>query len=274
MPRVPEDLAAFDSRFFPQSSADLVRVARHWQLTNTRYLLGAAAFLDLLNRQFDPTQHRFRIAERFDILPKAGVAHPTKLEELTGVPDTNGPFALFEFTGALPRARLYANWQVSTNDQAALDQLASPSFDPENNVLVSGVLTNAPTASAGNQNPGEVKFASYLPKDIIFNTTATAPAVLLLNDRFDPNWKVFVDGKPETLLRCNYLMRGVFLPPGSHKVEFRFGQPMDTFYVSLGAVILTALLGGVLILFPAPPTPEAERASVRPLPKPSVATRS
>jgi hypothetical protein len=29
--------------------------------------------------------------------------------------------------------------------------------------------------------------------------------VLLLNDRFDPNWNVRVDGKLERLLRCNYI---------------------------------------------------------------------
>jgi hypothetical protein len=189
---------------------------------------------------------------------------------LTGVPDTNGPFALFEFTGALPRAKLYANWQVSTNDQAALDQLASPSFDPENNVLVSGVLTNPPTASAGSQNPGDVKFASYLPKDIVFDTSATAPSVLLLNDRFDPNWKVSVDGRPETLLRCNYLMRGVFLPPGSHKVEFRFDQPMGTFYVSLAAVLLGVLLTGGLVLVDSGASSELAAPTVA---KPKVAAR-
>ncbi len=272
MPRMPEDLAAFETRFFPQNSAELPRVTRHWQLTNTRYLLGAAGFLDLLNGQFDPAQHRFRIAERFDILPKPGITQPTKLEELTAVPNTNGPFALFEFTGALPRAKLYSNWQVSTNDQAALAQLASPDFDPEKNLLVAGNGATPPAAGATNQVPGEVKFASYTPKDIIFNATATAPSILLLNDRFDPTWTVSVDDKPETLLRCNYIMRGVYLTPGSHKVEFRFVQSMSTFYVSLAAVILGALLSGILLIPPSSPSPELESTRLKPAVRPTVST--
>jgi hypothetical protein len=52
----------------------------------------------------------------------------------------------------------------------------------------------------------------------------------LLNDRFDPQWSVTVDGKTSTLLRCNYLMRGVQLEPGPHTVKFSFqipiGRPM------------------------------------------------
>jgi hypothetical protein len=258
MPRMPEDLAAFDTKFFPQSSAELPRVTRHWQLTNTRYLLGAAGFLDLLNRQFDPVQHRFRVAERFNIVPKPEVARPTKLEELTAVPDTNGPFALFEFTGALPRVALYENWQTTTNDQTSLDQLASPSFIPENTVLVAGGLSTPGAMITTNQSPSEVKFSSYAPKDIVFSTTVTAPSVLLLNDRFDPYWKVLVDGKPETLLRCNYIMRGVYLTPGSHKVEFKFVQSMGTFYLSLAAFVLGGLLALALVIFPDSPTPERE----------------
>jgi hypothetical protein len=146
----------------------------------------------------------------------------------------------------LPRAKLYSNWQVSTNDLASLEQLASASFDPEKSVLVAG---NVPAASAGaGEEAGQVAFESYAPKDIVFKANAARASVLLLNDRFDPNWKVTVDGKPDTLLRCNYLMRGVYLPAGAHTVEFKFQPPMGTFYVSLVAVCLGLLMCGLLLL--------------------------
>ena len=48
-----------------------------------------------------------------------------------------------EFTGALPRAKLYTNWQVVTNDQAALARLVDPAFDPSTTVL----LATPPPAS-------------------------------------------------------------------------------------------------------------------------------
>ena len=60
--------------------------------------------------------------------------------------------------------------------------------------------------------------------------------------------KVSVDGKPEALLRCNYLMRGVYLQPGPHAVEFRFAPPVNTLYVSLAAVFVGLLLIGYLVL--------------------------
>ncbi len=57
-------------------------------------------------------------------------------------------------------------------------------------------------------------------------------------------------GKPEKLLRCNYLMRGVSPQPGTHTVEFRFAPPVNTFYVSLAALEITLALCGFLAVHP------------------------
>jgi hypothetical protein len=252
MPRAPVDYLAFESALaFDGSSNTMHRLTRRWELTNTRYLLGAAPFLEVLNQQVDPVQHRFRIAARFDIAAKLGIPNPTSLDELTVVSKPDGQYALFDFTGALPRARLYANWQVSTNDQVTLTDLASPSFNPAQTVLVAEPLPAPSPGSGTNQNAGTVEFTDYAPKRIVLRANAGCPAVLLLNDKFDPNWKVLVDGKPEKLLRCNYLMRGVQVRPGAHTVEFRFEPPVGTLYVTVAALGLCLALCGFLALCPA-----------------------
>lgn len=271
MPRMAEDLAAYQAIFFPfvsRSQVELWRVARQWQLTNTRYLLGSAGFLNLLNQQFDPVQHRFRIAERFDIVAKPGITRPSpRLDECTAVPSTNGLFAVFEFDGALPRAKLYSNWEVSTNDQATLEELVNPGFDPQHKVLVAGGPVPASPAANTNQSPGQVSFSSYAPKHIVFNATASVPSILLLNDRFDPGWTVLVDGRPETLLRCNFIMRGVYLTAGNHRVEFQFSLPMRTFYVSLSAIVLGVVISGILLVLPGSREPEPDKVAPKPAAK-------
>jgi hypothetical protein len=239
LPRMPEDLAAFETALRPQGSNTLFRMTRHWQLTNTRYLLGSASSLDPLNAELDPALHRFRIARSFDIMPKpgfaldpapgSGVQRATKTEELTAVFNTNGQYAIFEFTGALPRAKIYSHWQVITNDQAALEQLGSAGFDPEQAVLVDTALPAGQATESADRNAAKeetVEFASYASKHIVLKTKADFASVLLLNDRFDPAWRVAVDGQPASLLRCNYIMRGVQLAPGAHTVEFTFQIPI------------------------------------------------
>ncbi|HSY10492.1 MAG TPA: hypothetical protein VK840_06210, partial [Candidatus Dormibacteraeota bacterium] len=240
MPRMPVDWEAFNAALVSSTPV------RRWELTNTRYLLGPAGFLDTLNQQLDPVQQRFRIVKRFDVMPKPGIEQVKKLEELTAFPNDSGGCALFEFTGALPRAGLYAGWQVSTNDDDTLQTLAAANFDPAKIVLVS---TNLPSPPAGttNENSGTVEFKSYAPKDIVLDARANAPTVLLLNDKFDPDWRVTVDGKPAELLRCNFIMRGVYLTPGAHTVEFQFKLPNGPLYVTLTAIAVGICMLGLLV---------------------------
>ena len=276
-PRVGSDVQLYEENFLPTSEDKAYLLPRHWQLTNTRYLLGPASFLDVLNQQLDPQQHRFRIARRFEIAPKPGIiGRVTKLEELNAVPDNNGPYALIEFTGALPRAKLYSTWQLpmndktavggltktnlgpdgwallqqvgSTNDFLTLKELASPAFDPWQTVLLaesSAVL--GPPVTTTNGNAGTVQYTSYSPTDIKLHAQAATPTVLLLNDQYDPHWRVTVDGKPAPLLRANFIMRGVYLTAGEHNVEFQFSLPVKPLYVTVSAMAIAIALSGILI---------------------------
>jgi hypothetical protein len=213
--------------------------ARLWQLTNTRYVLGTTGdFVEALNQHLDPAQRRFRVALSFSLRQDASTgaieAHRT---------DT-GPFALIEFTGALPRAKLYSRWQVSTNDALTLRTLAEPTFDPAQTLLVADEI--APSESAAAQAEGKVEWARYGSREVELRTSAATSTVLLLNDKFDPGWKVWVDGQPAPLLRCNFIMRGVQLPPGNHTLTLRFRPRSIALYVSFGALGVGLLLLGWL----------------------------
>jgi len=247
MPRPPEDMKAYMEALAPRPDpATYPLIAREWLLTNTRYLLGAASFLDVLNQELDPAQHRFKLVQRFDLDLKPGVNRLSQLEQLAAVPNPDGDLALFEFTGALPRAKLYSNWQVNTNDRANLKTLADLGFDPARTVLVSTPEPGLPAVGT-NDNSGSVEYRNYQSKNIVLSARTTAPSVLLLNDKFDPSWQVTVDGKPARLLRCNFIMRGVFLPAaGEHTVVFSFSQPLGRLYLTLSAILVGVGLGIVL----------------------------
>lgn len=246
MPRMPQ----FDKTFLSTFPNQPVPIGRLWQLTNTRYVLGMKGFLDFLNQQIDPIHGRFRVHTSFAFaqknpIPESGLA---RMEDITAVISPDGPLALFEFTGALPRAKLYTDWQTITNDQAALSSLLSPAFDPEKTVLLATPIQQLPSGAGTNQiSSGTVTIESYQPKQIHLQTRSDKPSVLLLNDKYHPDWTVTVDGKPDSVLRCNYAMRGVELPPGEHSVEFRFSPRATWLYVSLASVIvalgLCSLLG-------------------------------
>jgi hypothetical protein len=234
LPRLPEDYAAFQNALTPKSDADAGRLlARTWQLTNVRYAIGPTMSPEMLNREFNFESPQFRVVERFEIVPEAGLAQASSAPKMTARASTAGRYALWEFAGALPRTKLYSYWQNDTNDQDVLTQLASADFNPANLVLVDGPLPANDAPATAFQEPGTVEFASYAPKEIDLKTEATNASVLLLNDRYEGNWKVRVDGVAATLLRCNYIMRGVYLTAGNHNVDFRFEPPTWPLYLTL-----------------------------------------
>ena len=252
MPRALVEYIAFENALlFDGTSNTLHHLTRRWQLTNTRYCWEEPGTWTRSTGRLIPSSNGSASPPGSTSSRNPAYRNPTGLEELTAAIKPDGQCALFDFTGALPRAKLYANWIVSTNDQATLTTLASADFDPEKAVLISSPLNPLPRqseAAAGQRSTNSVEFTSYAPKRIVLRAKAGAPSVLLLNDKFHPDWKVLVDGKPETLLRCNYLMRGVLVPPGEHVIEFRFAPPIGIFYVSLSAVALGLALCAFLAL--------------------------
>lgn len=276
LPRRPVDYDAFETAAMFVSQETLYRAARRLQLSSTDYIIAAAPLVSVLNQAYDAKQQRFKPELLFEFYQnRAGGPILTRTNQ-------TGPFALIKFAGALPRAKLYADWNVATydtntvqwltdfrkifppdypvifdslttNDLATLELVTRASFDPASQVLLAEPITTKPETNA---TPGTVEYLSYNPKRIVLKTKSTSANVMLLNDRYDPNWRVTINGQPGKLLRCNYLMRGVEVPAGEHLVEFRFAPDTKLFYFSFAAMLVGVALLGYLMMVPGKPQPQ------------------
>lgn len=231
MPRPPYDRKAF-------VEAMAKAPVRLWELTSTRYFFGMPPLVDPLNQQLDPGRRRFRLLTAFN-LQASGKTH------IAARPETNGYFAILEFTGALPRAGLYAQWEVQTNLDAALERILSPDFDPTASVVVNTPIP-PPGGTASTNGPGTVTIKHYEPKKVLLEAQAPDPSVLLLTDRFADGWKARLDGAEAPILRCNYWLRGLHVPAGTHAIEFRFEPTIRWFRLSLACIALALVLTGFL----------------------------
>lgn len=257
-PRLPELDGNYIGTFSGWSQQDLSAPVRMWRLTNTRYILADARVTPALNQLAEP-KNSFRNVMLMDIVAKHEGKPIEDAGDLTVLTNDNGHVALIELTQALPRARLYSNWQM-TDDKTALAQLNSSKFDPTKTVLIANDTPVPQKPAQPEADPGTVTIASYQPKDVTLQADAKTPSVLLLNDRTGDYWKVSVDQKPASVLRCNYIMRGVFVPPGRHTIEFRFRAPLQWLYVSGSAFAFGVLLVGYVLVTRfrrAPGTPAA-----------------
>lgn len=58
-----------------------------------------------------------------------------------------------------------------------------------------------------------------------FRVHSSRPALLVVSDRFAPDWSVRIDGEPATPLRVDDALRGVAVPGGESLVEWSYAPP-------------------------------------------------
>jgi len=168
-----------------------------------------------------------------------------------------------ERSNALPRAFLISQWRTESDDDA-LRVIASDGFDPHREAIVTqGSPEQAPIASPDAPGAGDTiqPVTSFVDKQesVVVTATAAQRSLLVLGDNWFPGWTATVDGVRKPIYRANYAFRGVFLDPGRHEVKFTYTPGSFRAGVALGtvAIIVTASLGVIPFVRPAPASPSA-----------------
>lgn len=76
-------------------------------------------------------------------------------------------------------------------------------------------------------------------------THTNSPSFLVLSDLYYPGWSVMIDGKRSQLFQTNYILRGVVVPGGKHKVIFTFVPTL--LYIGLVISVISALLIALIL---------------------------
>ncbi|MGM4872189.1 YfhO family protein [Bradyrhizobium sp. 956_D2_N1_5] len=214
--------------------------AQRWETFATLVLAPDTDFLNLRGLDF--------LGVRFLVLPTSYV----RLRQfVTGsgwrISYQDPMFTIVENPGPLPRALIVH--QVSEGHQTPLDIDRSPrevvtSDDP---VFIAeakarGVL--GPSAGPPSQ-PEYADITRYDHTRLEMSASLSQKGVLVLNDAWHPNWKVWVDGEERHLGRVNQAFRGVLLDPGKHVVEMRYAPRtflIGEIFSGIGLAVLLCLV--------------------------------
>ena len=158
----------------------------------------------------------------FDLLSVAGVLAPAGGEQprADGLrlayegPDAN----VYRNAGALPRAFVVGAGRVVEDDDQQLEAVLAPGFDGRSEAVL-----DEPVEGLGAPGrAGRARIAEYGRERVVVEARADRPGLLVLTDVHFPGWTAEVDGEEVPVERVNYLLRGVALPAGEHRVEFRY----------------------------------------------------
>jgi hypothetical protein len=144
------------------------------------------------------------------------------LEKWRPLYDQNGALVLRN-EKALPRA-----WLVAEAEVVALRRIRGQgkAFDPRRTALLEdqpGALSGLPGGQISAT--ATARIAAYEPNRVVVDTNADSSSVLVLSEINYPGWVATVDGASATIHATDFLLRGIVLPAGSHRVEMRYTAP-------------------------------------------------
>ena len=198
-----------------------------------------------------------------------------KAEKPLQLPDTHvvydGPDAtIYENDDALPRTWLVGQQDVVHGDAAALSAVGAASFRPRQTVVTETPLPHLATASAGTASAGKVvagnvatapsgaaavgtaRITDYAAERVAIDADADRAGELVLSDTYYPGWRVTVNGRPATIDRVDYTLRGVAVPAGTDHVVFSYDPTSFRIgaVVTLGATAVLVVTAGVAVTEP------------------------
>ncbi len=160
---------------------------------------------------------------------------------------------IYRNSNALPRAWLVSGEQVVPSASAELSRLVAPAFDPRTTLIAPTALPHLSTGArspGGAGGAGSAKITSYQAEKVTIVADASRASELVLSDSWYPGWQVTVNGKPQSIERVDYLLRGVSVPAGRDVVVFTY-EPASFrlgWIVSLAAtLILVGAVGSELV---------------------------
>ncbi len=97
-----------------------------------------------------------------------------------------------------------------------------------------------------------VKMTNYDPDKIEYEINANSPQFAVFSEIYYPKgWNAYIDGKKTDYVNVNYLLRGLSIPAGKHKVSFifepeSFKQGVSIMYIT-SFIIAIVFLGGLFM---------------------------
>ena len=108
------------------------------------------------------------------------------------------------------------------------------------------VLEETPRGGISGPGDGECQIREHTGDRVAIDVVASAPALVVLSENYDPGWTATVNGAPARVLPANAAFRAVEVPAGRSRVEFRYRPRGWTAGLLVSAAALAAIGGMAL----------------------------
>ena len=166
----------------------------------------------------------------------------------------NGQTSPIKNLNALGNAWFVQNWKIVPNADAEMKEMDSLDF--KTTAVIDQRYANAVSGLSQNVVDSTATIAlaenGYSPMQLTYNSSSSADRLAVFSEiHYPAGWNAYVDGKLTDHIRLNYVLRGLKIPAGKHKIEFKFepavyeqGEKMAL----AGSMMLVVLLGAAVFM--------------------------
>jgi hypothetical protein len=148
---------------------------------------------------------------------------------------------IYENLDAFPRVFFVDSYQLTEEDQA-LGVMVNSNIDLANTVLLNKRPSIEPISKTGSR----ADITKYNLNEIHVDAHVDSACILVLSEVYYPRWKVEINGDAGNLMQANYILRGVSLPPGDHKLLFKYDASL--FRKSVMITLTTLAILSIVLL--------------------------
>lgn len=145
---------------------------------------------------------------------------------------------IYEYNKAFPRAFLASSYIVEQDKKKTVDTLFARDFDRRETLILEQRPEKEP-----QPGEGQATIVTYDSQKIVIQTTSPAAKLLFLSDVYDPGWSAWVDGKRSRIYRADYAFRAVWVPAGTHTVQFIYWPERLTFGLAVAGISCMMIVG-------------------------------
>jgi hypothetical protein len=131
-----------------------------------------------------------------------------------------GEVRIYRMGDPLPRVWFAQQVLAVASEDAALAAIQSPAFDPKLQAVVQ-VESSAVEVSEG---AGVAQVVEHVPGRLGIQAETLHGGLLVISQVWDAGWQAELNGERVPLLRTDFLLQGLTLPAGVHRVELTY-QP-------------------------------------------------
>lgn len=135
--------------------------------------------------------------------------------------------------------------KFAKNANEEIDSIGT--FNPKMTAWVDQRYKSETDFKSNTDATAKIELTKYHPDNMEYRSSSSTGGFAVFSEiwyKGNEDWNLYVNGKPQKLVRTNYLLRGAYIPAGSNKIEMKFSPKKAKTYI-----LMSTIASGLVLVF-------------------------